>query len=99
MSKHSKSTTKKAIDSAKDPYLNVEAPADNSICSGCEALFHNKHWRFPEEEELKELKGAPRVSCPACKKISDGYAGGYVTIKGDFQKEHKDELITLIKKN
>ena len=36
-------------------------------------------------------------NCPACQRIQDEFPAGYVMIKGEFLKEHRDEIIALVK--
>jgi len=90
---------KKAIDTEKDPYLPEESPSDVGECTKCGIIYHGKHWALksntPEDVLLKE----PRVKliCPACKKITEKFAEGYVTLHGDFLKGHKDEILHLIR--
>ncbi len=86
---------KKSIDTAKDPYLNKADPADGSECGRCGAIFTDKRWSI--SKRAKRVAGAAKVTCPACQKIKDGYIGGYVTLQGDFLKEHKDDLLNLIR--
>ena len=35
---------KKAIDTAKDPYLNKTPPADGAVCRKCGAVHIDKRW-------------------------------------------------------
>ncbi|MEK7314115.1 MAG: BCAM0308 family protein [Deltaproteobacteria bacterium] len=93
--RYSKSTTKKAIDTAKDSYLPKGSQKGEAICKGCSAVYQNKRWRMADvsEKKIKRLS----VLCPACKKIKDDFPGGYVTLKGDFLKEHKEEILNLVK--
>jgi len=35
--------------------------------------------------------------CPACQRIEDRFPAGFVTLRGDFLKEHRDELIDAIR--
>jgi hypothetical protein len=39
---------------------------------------------------------AVRAVCPACQRIEDNFAAGYVTIKGAFLAEHRDEIINVV---
>lgn len=86
---------KKAIDNAKDPYLNKIGPDAKAVCRKCGAVYQDKRWSLkstpPEGKERVE------VLCPACQKIKDKFAEGFVTLQGDFIKDHKDEILNLIK--
>ena len=97
--KYSKSTRKKAIDTEGDPYLAKIAPDETAECRKCGVVYFNKRWVLAEEfDRSKEGSKKPKkVLCPACQKIKDGFIGGYVTITGPFQAEHRDEIMNLIK--
>jgi len=89
---------RKRINTATDPYLLKEAYPDPSECKKCRAVFHKKKWihadNAPKGAEALEKK---KVLCPACLKIKEKYAEGFVTLQGEFLVEHKDEIISLIR--
>lgn len=91
--------TKKGIDTYKDPYLPKEGPHDMAACKKCHAIYHKKRWSL--DEALYKKRGNHKktliVLCPACQKIRDKYAEGFVTLKGDYLKEHKRDILNLIK--
>ncbi len=91
--------TKKGIDTYKDPYLPKEGPHDMAVCEKCHAIYHNKRWSMDEAlyKRSKENKKTLFALCPACRKIRDNYAEGFVTLKGDYLKEHKQDILNLIK--
>ncbi|MEE9614179.1 MAG: BCAM0308 family protein [Thermodesulfobacteriota bacterium] len=93
--KHLRSSTKKSIDTEKDPYLLKEAPKDMAACNKCGAVYHNKRWSLPDK--VTEAKPSVKVLCPACQKIKDGFAGGFVSIRGEFAREHAEEIVNLIR--
>ena len=97
--KYSQKTTKKAIDTYKDPYLPKEGPHDMAMCRRCHAIYHNKRWSIDEAlyQKRKDNKKTLLVLCPACQKIRDRYAAGFVTLKGDYLREHKRDILNLIK--
>jgi NMD protein affecting ribosome stability and mRNA decay len=82
-----------------DTYLNKAEPKDRSYCYKCHAIYHNKHWYFEEEEYQSLAKGhaGRQVLCPACQKIEDHFASGIVTLKGPFLREHREEILNLVK--
>ncbi len=91
---------KKAIDTALDPYLNRISPADMTFCVKCGALYHNKRWSLAVREAplpLRARKGMRGTLCPACQKIRDGFARGFVTLRGSFVRAHGDEIKNLIR--
>ncbi|MBI5681561.1 MAG: ATPase [Deltaproteobacteria bacterium] len=97
--KSAQKVTKKAIDTCKDPYLPKWGQHDMALCKNCHAIYNNKRWSFDEKLYMKKRdhKKTIMVLCPACQKIRDGYAEGFVTLKGDYLKEHKNDILNLIK--
>lgn len=91
--------SRKTVDSAgNDPYMNKEAPDDMALCKKCGAVYHEKRW-YKREDLPGKLSGAQNselVFCPACQKIKDKYAEGYLTIEGSFVGEHADEILSVI---
>jgi NMD protein affecting ribosome stability and mRNA decay len=82
----------------EDPYLPAEGQ-EASLCSTCRAIYRNKRWFFDEKLAAK-LAGSDKVKeviCPTCRKIKDHYPEGILTLSGEFLKEHKDEIVTLLK--
>ena len=35
-------------------------------------------------------------TCPACRRIEDDFPAGYVTLKGPFLAEHRDEVLAVV---
>ncbi len=89
---------KKSINTEQDPYLTALGPDDMAVCGRCGAIYHKKRWTFNKKELIaRGEKKRVEVVCPACKKISDKFAEGFITIEGEFQKAHRDEIINLIR--
>lgn len=89
---------KKSINSEKDPYLLKIAPGDMAVCKKCGAVYHNKRWSLSKKTiALPATAKKLSVVCPACQKIKDKFAGGYVTLHGTFLKAHKDEILSLVR--
>ncbi len=92
---------KKNVTRDTDPYLPKKSSPSVSVCPECRAICRNKRWYLDEEEFalLTRKKGgeAPRRRCPACRKISDGFVGGVVTLRGSFVREHREEIRNLVR--
>jgi len=89
---------RKAIDTATDPYLNLTSPGEMGACKACGSVYHDKRWYHPDDiPEKLAGKTVSEVLCAACRKIKDGFAGGYVTLKGEFIKGHREEVLNLIR--
>jgi NMD protein affecting ribosome stability and mRNA decay len=92
-------TKRKSIDTASDPYLLSEGNNGKSVCKKCHAVYHNKRWYMDEAlyEKRVAQKSINKVLCPACRKVKDRFPGGILRLKGKFLKEHKSEIMNLIR--
>ncbi len=83
-----------------DPYMPQKGKGlpETAICKECKAVYHSKKWFLDEKlyEQKKALKDVHLVICPACKKTQENVPNGIVTLKGDFLKQHKEEIMNLI---
>ncbi|MBI5739499.1 MAG: ATPase [Nitrospirae bacterium] len=87
------------MDTCGDPYLSQDMRYETAVCKRCNAAYQNKRWSFDESllRRMNEWKVVNKVLCPACQKIKDRFPGGIVTLKGEFLREHKDEIMNLIR--
>jgi NMD protein affecting ribosome stability and mRNA decay len=74
-----------------DPYRAASKPPEPTLCPECRAVFKSGRWTWDEAPD-----DAYQHVCPACQRIHDRFPAGYVTIKGDFFAEHRDEIVHLI---
>ena len=74
-----------------DPYRASAKPIEPTTCPKCHATFTEGRWTWEEAPDE-----AAEMTCPACQRIHDNFPAGYVTIKGEFFKEHREEIINLI---
>lgn len=74
-----------------DPYEAAARPPEPAECPQCHATFTGGRWSWDEAPE-----DAYQQLCPACQRIRDRFPAGYVTIKGAFLKEHRDEIVHFI---
>jgi len=75
-----------------DPYRMRAKPHGPTVCPTCKASFADGKWSWE-----KAPKEAHEQTCPACQRIHDRFPAGYITIRGSFFTEHKDEIIALLK--
>ena len=74
-----------------DPYRAAAKPPEPTMCPECKASFTEGRWSWE-----KAPPDSHQLLCPACQRIQDRFPAGYVTIKGEFLKEHRDEIVALI---
>jgi NMD protein affecting ribosome stability and mRNA decay len=98
---------KKSINSEKDPYMLTAEPPYGSVCKRCGSVYRDKRWSMKAGKKAAEAKAPAKapakagaaVLCPACRKIKDKFAEGFVTIKGDFLRGHREEILNMIRNN
>lgn len=74
-----------------DPYNARSRPPEPTNCPQCRASFMNGRWSWE-----KAPKDAYSQVCPACQRIHDRFPAGYITLKGPFFQEHRDEIVQLL---
>lgn len=74
-----------------DPYRAALKPPEPTTCPKCHATFTGGRWSWDAAPE-----DSYHHICPACQRIHDHFPAGYVTIKGEFFRDHRDEIVALI---
>lgn len=69
-----------------------------AVCKKCHALYSGKRW-FYDENLYKEMikKKPPLILCPGCQGVEQKRVDGIVNLKSFLLKDHKDEVINLIR--
>lgn len=79
-------------ESRHDAYKLRHKLAEPTVCPQCGAVFHTGRWQWlPRPAQAHEEK------CPACHRIQDEFPAGFVTVGGAFFKEHREELLRLVR--
>jgi len=73
-----------------DPYQHHQKLHDGTVCPQCGAVYRDGRWRW-----VARAEGALEEVCAACRRTNDKYPAGIVTLRGDFAREHKEEMIHL----
>ena len=73
-----------------DPYRRQQKLREGTVCPQCGAVYHEGRWRW-----TARVEGAAEELCAACRRINDKFPAGVVTLRGDFAREHKEEMIHL----
>ena len=74
----------------KDPYMVKYN--DPTVCPECGVVYHKKRWVFDEKLREEYNEKADKKLCPACKKIKDKFAMGFVYIETDYIKDKREEV-------
>ncbi len=75
-----------------DTYRESGKWPEPTMCTECKALFLDGRWSWK-----KPPVDSNRVICPACQRIADNYPAGHIEIKGPFFKQHREEMLNLIR--
>ena len=73
-----------------DPYQRQQKLHESTVCPQCGAVYHEGRWRW-----VPRAEGAVEALCAACRRINDKFPAGVVALRGDFVREHKEEMIHL----
>ena len=75
-----------------DPYQLGRKLREPSRCPECGAVYRDGRWAW-----LPYAGPAQRVRCPACRRIRDAFAAGYVRLGGDYFEAHRDEVLQRVR--
>ncbi len=75
-----------------DAYKAKAKLPEPTVCSQCGAVFHEGRWQWRQAPA-----NAHQETCPACHRIHDHYPAGFLTMKGEFFKSHRAEIMHLVR--
>jgi len=75
----------------EDPYRASKKPIEPTCCPECHATFQDGRWSW-----AKAPPDCHHQLCPACQRIQDEFPAGYVVIKGEYLKSHRDEILAVV---
>jgi NMD protein affecting ribosome stability and mRNA decay len=91
--------SRKNVDRTRDPYISRKGSLEVGVCPDCHAISRKKRWYLDEAEYVSLARtGAVLRRCPACRKIADGFPSGVVTLRGGFLRTHREEILTIVRK-
>lgn len=92
--------SRKNVDTATDPYIPRKGAAAVGVCAGCRLIRRNKRW-YADEAEYRALTkrgtGTVAETCPACRKIADGFVAGVLILRGDYLAIHRAEILNIVR--
>lgn len=75
-----------------DTYKTKHKLAEPSACPECGAVYHKGHWTWGAAQP-----GSEKVICPACHRIRDQLPAGFVTLRGKYFGEHREEVLNRVR--
>jgi NMD protein affecting ribosome stability and mRNA decay len=79
-------------DERSDPYREREKLPDGTRCPDCGAVYREGRWCWGSDSQPRH-----ETRCAACRRIRDGYPAGFLSLRGGFVKEHREEILGLLR--
>ncbi len=75
-----------------DPYRERHRPPEPAVCPECGVVYQHGayHWS-------PRPPGAQEHRCPACRRVTDRFPAGFITLEGEFLAEHREEILQLVR--
>lgn len=76
-----------------DPYMARHKPPEPTVCPKCKVVFSDGRWQWTD----KVPSNAGEDLCPACRRTRDKVPAGLLTLRGEFFKAHREEIMRLVR--
>jgi hypothetical protein len=76
----------------QDAYREKAKRKGPAQCRECGAAYRNGRWTWQAPQPA-----ARSTLCPACRRTRDGMPAGYVSLRGEFFREHRDEILRRVR--
>jgi len=76
-----------------DPYMTRSKLPEPTVCPECGVVFTEGRWNWP----AGSVEAVNEHVCPACQRIRDRVPAGFLTLRGEFLHEHRDEILNLVR--
>jgi hypothetical protein len=75
-----------------DSYKLPRKLREPTRCPDCSAVYRDGRWMWAP-------RGGPayKTRCPACRRIRDAYAAGYVRLSGEYFRGHREEILRRVR--
>jgi len=77
-------------ESRHDTYRSKGKLREPTVCPSCGAVYQAGMWKWAVAPE-----DAHRQSCPACLRIEDDYPAGFISLRGGFLQDHREDILNL----
>ena len=75
-----------------DSYKSKRKPHEPTRCPDCGAVFLHGRWTWGDSPP-----NAHAERCPACHRVHDHFPAGYVTLRGPFFDQHREEILQRVR--
>ncbi|UCF10845.1 MAG: ATPase [Candidatus Bipolaricaulota bacterium] len=75
-----------------NPYFEDHKYPEPTECPRCHLVYRNGRW---QTGEIAVDENAQRSPCPACRREADRYPGGLVTLRGEYLRDHHQEILNI----
>ncbi|UCG37982.1 MAG: ATPase [bacterium] len=75
-----------------DTYEEWGKRPDGTVCTRCGAVYEGGRWTWSGS-----TRQTGQAMCPACQRIQDDYPAGILSLGGDFFRQHRKEIMNLIR--
>jgi hypothetical protein len=92
-------TFTKRVDHEAGRHHTARAASEPRVCTSCGAVYLRRRWRpraDPQAVVVRASGAATPTTCPACRTQRSGVPSGYVTITGQFAREHVQDIERLL---
>jgi NMD protein affecting ribosome stability and mRNA decay len=79
-------------DLVHDTYKAKGKLCEPTRCPDCGAVFRRGRWSWATAQP-----GAQAARCPACRRIHEHLPAGFVNLRGEFFKAHRDEILQRVR--
>jgi hypothetical protein len=76
-----------------DIYRTKGKVSEPTVCPSCAAVYRKGHWQWESSPPVS----AAKAMCPACHRMTERIPAGYLTVKGEFLEEHRNEIVHLLR--
>lgn len=98
--RYTNATFTKRVDHEGGLHREAAGMPERAVCDECGAIYVNRRWTTHGKTFNDWKRGrwhpAHTTTCPACVQQDNGVAGGYLTVDGEFFREHKAEIGRLL---
>lgn len=77
-----------------DSYRCKGKPPEPTLCAGCGSVFVRGRWTWDTDAAENAVN---RSQCPACRRTEENMPAGEIELKGDFLREHGNEIVNGIR--